>query len=87
MKELKELKEENTQLANKNLQLQAELKEKSNKIEDMEQDNSGKKTAADILRTTFTPTQVKKIISANKNRIKWTSEDIISYCPSVCKCL
>lgn len=46
----------------------------------MKQDiqNSGKKIAADILHTIFTPGQVKKIISANESRIKWTIEDITS---------
>lgn len=77
---MKELKEENTQLTSKNVQLQAQLKEKCNRIEDIKRDihNSGEKIAADILHTVFTPGQVKKIVSANKSRIKWTIEDIIS---------
>src|SRR5580765_2930495 len=77
---VKELKEENTQLASKNLQLQEKLKEKCNRIEDMKQDvnNSGKKIATDMLHTIFISGQVKKIISANKSRIKWTIEDITS---------
>jgi len=76
---VKELKEENTQLASKNLQLQATLKEKCDRIEDMKHDihNSAKKIAADILHTVFTSGQVKKIV-ANKSRVKWTIEDITS---------
>lgn len=80
MELVKKLWEENLELRKRNLELQAQLKEKIGVIDDMEKnaDKSKVEYATNILRTVFTPGQVKKILPNNTRRIKWTVEDITS---------
>lgn len=70
---LKEVTEERDELLASN-------RRKDDVIRNMNADmqKSGKKIAADILKTVFTPGQVKMLMSTDKTRIRWSAEDIYS---------
>lgn len=69
------------EMEKENEQLKIKLRQKCKTIDSMKRDmqKSAEKTATNILRTVFTPGQVKKLISPSRSRrIVWTLEDVRS---------
>lgn len=68
------------EIEKENEQLKIKLRQKCKTIDSMKRDmqKSAEKTATNILRTVFTPGQVKKLISPSSRRIVWTLEDVRS---------
>jgi len=74
------MSETNKQLVKRILEFETDLQRNDKIIEDMKKDteNYGQRIASDILRTVFTPGQVKRLMTPIQKRIKWTTEDISS---------
>ncbi|XP_011689990.1 PREDICTED: uncharacterized protein LOC105451320 [Wasmannia auropunctata] len=81
IKRNQELVEKNIQLCQQVEQLQTSVEEKSRIIREtiiVHRQKEAEKIATEFLRKIFTSGQIKKVISLNNKRIKWSSEDIIS---------